>query len=565
MQKYKIQKYLTKLKNCNNTSKQQLYFGKLKYYNEQMGGAIHDANIDPDLLNSLKEIITNKDFIIVGAGPVGLITAYSLFKELKEGSNIYIFEKRKTNTREQIVLLDNLFWNSLPNEIKSKIHISGGLCYANASSNIICDSVSNYDKTTKKVFVKLNVLQDSMIDYFTAMERIVVVYVNNDFNIDFIRALKSNNIIFSDGTGKEALSAKLVPDRHTIHVSYAIVITFECKLNMNSSKGSDKMSYIDKYQKLMNGQHEIISYVTRTYNTAGQKDTYAFDASLSGYVGMQLSKDTYNTYNEYLKSNNSPQNEKFTYFTENFPEGKICNFIINELYKDVAIHNVNMFDITLSCATEFYKREGDKYYFMVGDSAFTTHFFTGTGLNRGLASSKILTSLLADYTFNREFLATLYTISQKKSIVKLWGEIIPQFILDTSEIIKYCNQSPNSGVTELTNCVFGESKTRESVRSIQLKEYVDNNFRKEYDNFVAIIGSFEESVDNIATLLDTPIVETIKASDPQRMKREVTSYPFGNTIGPLLEELQALQASGKVVLHKNFSQIEHVLPAEEQN
>ena len=72
-----------------------------------------------------------------------------------------------------------------------------------------------------------------------------------------------------------------------------------------------------------------------------------------------------------------------------FPEFALIQHALN-LFTDVKMTAVSVFELTLSTAKEFYRRIDDQYYYLIGDAAIKTHFFTGTGLNQGFASSKIL-------------------------------------------------------------------------------------------------------------------------------------------------------------------------------
>lgn len=67
--------------------------------------------------------------MIVGAGPVGMFLAYEI-NRLDSSVKIDIFEKRRTYTREQIVILNSVNIRRLPSKIRGKLYGKNGKgCY----------------------------------------------------------------------------------------------------------------------------------------------------------------------------------------------------------------------------------------------------------------------------------------------------------------------------------------------------------------------------------------------------------------------------------------------------
>lgn len=76
---------------------------------------------DPIFIEKIKSI-SQSDFMIIGAGPVGLQTAIIMAEYLNSikstGSKIYIFEKRNVFNRKQVLWMDTYFWQSINEKIK---------------------------------------------------------------------------------------------------------------------------------------------------------------------------------------------------------------------------------------------------------------------------------------------------------------------------------------------------------------------------------------------------------------------------------------------------------------
>lgn len=199
----------------------------------------------------------------------------------------------------------------------------------------------------------------------------------------------------------------------------------------------------------------------------------------SGYIGLQICKYSFNKLNCYIKEKNIGDNynrkiDSFRGLEPDFggiPEKILFNKVL-ELYEDIHYNSCSLIPISLRSAKDFYTRKGNQFYFLVGDSSFTTHFFTGTGMNRGFASSKILLSLLAQPTFNRELLATLYNLSQKKIRDKLWSEIIPKYMFNACKLINDCMEDYNA------ECYYNKLQ----INGKQLKEYIERNLIKKNTN-----------------------------------------------------------------------------------
>jgi len=462
-----------------------------------------------DSFEILQKKINKDDFIIIGSGPVGFETALGLFRKISaepaSQSKIYIFEKRVIYSRNQILYMNTNYWNDLPYELKEYIFTQGGLCVLGTP---FCVGSTEEEKRMMRsvnlivqengwpVYVKISILQNGFIDYFQRFgihrdtgRRIVFIKTEagqeHHFDcLDYYKSLNSNTIIVCDGAGGK-ISNEICGGKYQYKVSHAAVITFNFTLRPGISgehlkQKTDFFNNIDrKYYK----QNSIISYYTRNQ-----------DESFSGYVAIQLSKDTYNKLEELNKK--YPKLSVLQHFTDAkslFIETSLYTQFIdreNGIYNIIGEPEMSIFPITLSSSINFYKSFGDKYFFIVGDAAFTTHFFSGTGMNTGIASSILLMSLFTNLNEKREFLATLYTLIMHNMRNNLWKNIVPYFLYNFGAI-NHCNKLPTE--QEKINCVYLETLSREYFSSlteqgIELQKLVDRDLIPAFNMHLVLLN-----------------------------------------------------------------------------
>lgn len=514
--------------------------------NEQYGGKnIDDIMKDhpryyntPSNFEVFIQTLNVNDFIIVGGGPVGLQTVVEMSKLLSSVTNrhrkICIIENRSLNTRRQIIFIEDRFWINIPHAIKKYIHDNNGLCITKRDVMLNCyNQEDNYDNTdNRSSYARIDILQDAYYAYLKGLENVHVCVLNSleaARTIDLIMTTPVINIILSDGGGPKSISKFLFEDTNFIQVkvSHVVVLGFDCNIKGGSHEKYSR--HLDRhFPNVPTDQRQLLTFFTRSKDDPNMG---------SGYIGLQICHSSYDniktvnniTSSAYKKCQDIP-NARFERLrdiakkiqttnsdcyniaettkpaeTRSFPEFALINHALN-LFDDVRITAVEVFELKLGTAKQFYKRIGDKFFYLIGDSAYKTHFFTGTGLNRGFASSKILLDLLLNPNFNRELLAISFNMAQTNMRNILWKEQIPKYMFDLCRLHQYGSLTArdldnDEAVTQASNEFFTHSKSLLNSQDSVTKIWNGDNPTKEYYNLINKLIENEGQHKQLLTLI----------------------------------------------------------------
>ena len=601
--------------------------------------------------------LTADDFIIVGGGPVGLQTVIEmssiLTKNKQFNRKICIIENRDMNERKQILLIEPVFWNEIPTQIKQYINIKGGLCLppdkghmfnCNNSMDINFEELKIQDNLLKG-YVRIDILQDAYYTYVMGLANVYICLTIKHTAESILTSIKTTlvkNIILCDGGGPMSISKKIFqPDNFiSAKVSNAVVLGFDCEITEQSKQNYEELLQRREYDPELLNQRQLLTYVTKHLNEPNKysgyiglqicdksyndikhvnnitKKTYAdcpntYDAQLqrlkdiflqnyeellqrreydpellnqrqlltyvtkhlnepnkySGYIGLQIcdksyndikhvnniTKKTYadcpNTYDAqlqrlkdiflqkktenglcYQESNTTKSSAKTS-----FPEFALIQYALN-LFSTFQMTSAYVFEITLSSAKEFYTRIANQYFYLIGDAAFKTHFFTGTGLNRGFASSKILLQLLLKLEFNNELLATSFNLAQIKMRNTLWKEQIPKFMFDLCNLSKVCNLKPHElddqdSVARVAKCFFEKSKKLFTKAALKNKNdeiilWNGNHVVDKYNEFVnKLIKNTKNYEELLKIILGKHVIDSYNLTTLEQIFSDLKSLP----------------------------------------
>lgn len=300
--------------------------------------------------------IQNKNIVIVGAGPVGLTQAIILKK--LGFTSIKILEKRKEYTRSQILSIDPTYFYTLyPKRLRKEIE--------------------------KKVCYRTFISQDS-----TAMCNL------NRYNFDHY-TINQNNIVIKIKDFETALKSFVKKD-----ISYISKLEIDPKKNVvNGNKydiliGADgvnsqvrKEIFKEEFKDIVPGKYftATFSFCCDTYfvNTAdkvnfefrrNQPRIRVFRSKDGTYtIAMALQEEEYNK----IKKGELPI--KFLKYIF-----KVHGF---KGHPKKTMLSYNAFPLEIGHVETVYKKMNGAKYFLVGDSSYSTHYFTGSGLNTGIFNS----------------------------------------------------------------------------------------------------------------------------------------------------------------------------------
>ena len=404
-------------------------------------------------LKTEKEKKKRRTIHIIGAGPVGLYTAICLEQRRKrdiwaQNVNIIVYEKRDratSMTRANVIFLnDNPM---LKNNIIFTELVKNGLCKVAYPPWILkgagCKSpgVLGYDSAAPGYTLPINYIQYSLTQVIkNSYKNIEIKYgINFKSYASIYDILKEHDIVIDSSGGRSPIVADLLKDADTIGIAqdiadadaYGLTINFPC--GSISSPGvapwsrEDPAAVLQAQQTRQNNYRFLPAYRGNdgTCNLAvpptdqGQ-DQGAEPLKYSYYMGLNLSRNQYNYLVEQRKKIADLGRGSFIY-TDQIPEegwGANIRSVINEYLKENNINysgetvdllkqpntKISFFPIHLNTRTRlWWYFPGDEgspgkkiNVFLVGDSIYGVHFFSGSGINTGMTVADKLTDIITE-------------------------------------------------------------------------------------------------------------------------------------------------------------------------
>lgn len=338
------------------------------------------------------------DIIIIGAGPIGLWTAYKLKLKGFNGK-IIIYEKYKSRLREYNVILP-----------KEKDILS---------NNIVLQEIF------KKKAIPINELEKELLLLINNFPNVEIKYIEIDC-LDSLSKLHSKNSIFIHCDGVLSDTRKMLFNDNDVSNKYEIrklynVIQFSYSIqHIQAQKISlikhypfekeygDRIflvdQYINKSTKNQNGKSDI--------NTDINKDSSNIQNKIT--IRMFVREDLYNSVKEY-DFRNSCDSRAFC-LNSNIKNSSLFN-VIETYIKFRGYHTGERLIPNSFCLTSFvldcYKspkcstlRLDDQQHFLLGDSAMGFPFYRN--LTNGFVCSNTLTSLIMNINDEKMFFKKNY-------------------------------------------------------------------------------------------------------------------------------------------------------------
>lgn len=337
------------------------------------------------------------DFVIIGGGPTGLMTAITL-QEYFPDSPITIIEKRYAYTRRTILLLDEQSLLLLPSSIREKIIKEENGCYVFPPSKDRLARCYQTQVKTQNSTCCLHAKQPSKISIQTyRLEELLSTYaaemgieiirpqdeddeLDIEYDLDGYQVIVDNYsypfdvLIGADGLNSEVrrriLETEMIPKSPMAYGLAINAFTSKEKLGGVFSSASEA--------RIQNVMNEKAQHLTRFFRS--QDGDY--------YLGFILSKEEYQKTKG--KSTLPPEIEKRIY--------NLCREVRAQCQVD-DILDFSSFEIVISRSKIVgdnlgFEEDLNKLVFLVGDAVLTTHFFTGIGVSVGFQTGVALSYYL---------------------------------------------------------------------------------------------------------------------------------------------------------------------------
>lgn len=435
-------------------------------------------------------IIKENNVLIIGGGPIGLLTGLML---AKRKIKTIIVEKRKNVSRKQILIINNLVYESLPNIVKKNLfeHDSGSGCFvlpaAQANSDYKCfRKRTNKDKDVIPfASVRIDKLQSELVKYVQSLnEKIPIELIFGEISFDMEknlayigkRKIKYNILIGADGSNSFMRDKIFKIPKDKAVYEYRDLKKFQHVINRNYFMKDKQTTYyyplnatsneMKKWPEFKN--HTVIATI-KLPSAINKKSTQLIQSQLiqsrltskqydewqekhlktipqhhyrffitptnSAYIAMTLSPSEFKT----SKSNIIKKIKNFLYELYDIPQSSIIidpndvSFITVELYrsryfaKQLTPHSIG---------------------FLVGDAAFNTHYFTGNGLNVGILMATKLVTLITQFfkkSITNENMIRDYDVYMNESIDNAEGRSYEIWV-DYDNVKRVCNQLSSNDI-----------------------------------------------------------------------------------------------------------------------
>ncbi len=394
---------------------------------------------------------------IIGAGPVGLMLANWL---CRWGIRVELWEQRQEFNRPQILYMSSEFWRLVPVEVQEALGEHGGVCHYDQNPMLCSKSSGRY------VNLLLGAFQTQLMAYLRQAYPQLFSVVGEWATLDKLQERLSpsaataidpspriNVVLVADGGGRHSLVHSLwdhtasQPLSHRprggkkeeqafqhILASHAAVVTFRASVD-----------------ELQAGRQETEQLLF--VGEPKQKASMAFRTLPdTAYIGVQLRADTAQALRQF------PPEQLMKAFLRT-TEGQVYLTTQRKAgYRNVRGEQVSVFPIELRSARQFHYQMGSTHYFLIGDAAFTTHFFTGSGMNKGLE----LGQQLLDLIFQRpvsEWGSYERMVAQVRDFMRT--TVVPEWLPDIAGAIAVCCNGGDGerNVTEAeSECILQQSR-----------------------------------------------------------------------------------------------------------
>jgi 2-polyprenyl-6-methoxyphenol hydroxylase-like FAD-dependent oxidoreductase len=339
--------------------------------------------------------MAKQKLVIVGGGPVGLLTAIMIMKQsrLKSQFDVTVVELRAGYTRKQIILLDNHSHQLLPREVRTALwgrqrrvgcyvfpppKKTGATCYR---TKLPLSSAPMY-RLERALFTSARKAGVRTIRPSKKGAKLTLKFDNDTKTITIVRPRRNTTnetlrirwdvLVGADGANstvrRDVMGATAIPMADLGRI-YGVTI--------NAQTTPMRLGGV-KYRPSETDRRRLAA--------AGVQHDYRFFRTQYGhyYVGIVLRESDARRMMATIKRGVVPAElERQTQ--------SICK-LVNAQCKRVELDQITIFPIDVTRASKFIDESANAY--LVGDAVVATHFFTGSGINVGFKTAETLVEQL---------------------------------------------------------------------------------------------------------------------------------------------------------------------------
>ena len=343
-------------------------------------------------------------FLIVGGGPVGLFMAIKLIEKFGKKAEIKLYEKRRTYSRTQIILFQPyLLKKILPIALSEMIseHVCHGTraayddygyCFKNSmvkGQNLITITINDLEIVLFK-YLDSKAIKENAGSFEIVRKKFIVGGTSN-------KDLKWADIVIGADSKKSLVREKLLKAEFIEHpqfTSYGLAMTFEDKSNPKYFiKFDDKLSKAIRRIEL---NEPSVAQHRRRFFRSKRTDKGMGNGNYT-YLGLQVNPDEFAAATDKMNEHGDAE------FTFSALPANLKSVIREHLEyygsEPVELDSVKVFvfKIKLAHSETFARVIDDKAYFVIGDAAIQSHFFTAFGINSGFAEVQNFVDIIENY------------------------------------------------------------------------------------------------------------------------------------------------------------------------
>lgn len=338
--------------------------------------------------------------LIVGGGPVGLFFVIKLIEHFGNKVEIKLFEKRNEYTRRQIILFQPYLLKKILPEKLLKM-FENDVCHTTRPA--YDDYGFCFDKSLAEgqnlVTIVLKDLEQILHKYLDSVKKFAKNFeiINQEFNISNKSskdALDWADLIISAEGKNSYIRDKIMKTEMVDHPdfsSYGIAMTFEDKSNPKYVIKFDN-NIINAVRRIEIKEPSIAQHRKRFFRSKNKWTYLGLQIDPDEFEGIEMKIDEHGKAEFVFKM--LPKNLKDT----------ICEYLKYHGSKPAALDKVKVFvfKIKLAHAEVYARMKDDKPFFVIGDAAISSHFFTAFGINSGFAEVQNLIDILLNYEKNMD-------------------------------------------------------------------------------------------------------------------------------------------------------------------